>query len=90
MNKKWCDTICILLLAAGIAALALCKGHFSIGDQLVTVIVCGITIILMLAVKLISYKTGYSAAERKEDSLSFKALLLLLIVLLVAGITVAN
>ena len=86
MKKKWCDTIGIIFLASGIIALPFCKGHFGINDQLMTVVICGITVSLILLMKVIGYKTGYSDSERKDDRINFWILLLLLIGLLFTGV----
>ena len=85
MKKKWCDKIGIAFLALGIITLPLLKGHFGISDNLMTVIVCGGTIISILLLKVIGYKTVYSEEERKEDRKNFWILLLLLCVVLLAG-----
>ena len=85
MKKKWCDKIGIAFLALGIITLPLLKGHFGISDNLMTVIVCGGTILSILLLKVIGYKTGYSAEEGKEDRINFWMLLVLLCGVLLAG-----
>ena len=90
MKKKWCDTINMILLSLGIVTLPFCQGHFGISEQLMTVIVCGTTISLSLIIKVIGYKTGYSASERKDDRINFWILLLLLIGLLLTGVITAK
>lgn len=86
MKRKWCDTINIIFLVVGVITLPFLKGHFGISDHLMTVTVCGTTISLILLVKVIGYKTGYSASERKEDRINFWILLLLLIGLILYGL----
>ncbi len=90
MKKKWCDIISIIFLVLGIVTLPFCKGHFGINDQLMTVVICGITVSLILLVKVIGYMTGYSASERKDDRINFWILLLLLLGLLLAGVITAT
>ena len=85
MKKKWCDNIGIIFLALGIITLNLCKGYFKMSENLITVVVCGGTIISILLLKVIGYKTGYSADERKEDRINFWMLLVLLCGVLLAG-----
>ena len=85
LKKKWCDTLSIIFLVLGIITLPFLKGHFGMSDNLMTVIVCGGTIISILLLKVIGYKTGYSEEERKEDRINFWILLLLLCGVLLVG-----
>lgn len=85
MGKKLCDTIGIILLAIGVITLPLLKGRDEQYNLILAAAVCGITVFLILLIKIIGYKTGYSEAEKKGDKINFVVLLLLLISLLFIG-----
>ena len=85
-KKKIYDKIEIFILALGIIVLPLFKGHFGISDNLMTVIVCGVTIVSILFVELINYKTDCLEAERKAKRINIWILLLLLCGVFLAGI----
>ena len=86
MKKKLCDTLGFIFLALGIIALPLCRGHFGLSDRVMTALVCGITVFLILLVKVIGWKTGYTPAERRDDRVNFWILLVFLVVLIVIGL----
>ena len=85
MNKKLCDKLGLIFLCVGIIILPLLKGHFGISKNLMTVIICGITLALILLIKLIGYKTAYSQDEIKADRINFIVIFVFLIIVFVAG-----
>ena len=86
MKKKQCDILGIIILICGIILLPFLKGNFGISERLMICIVCGTTIAFILILKLIGYKTGYSAEEIREDKINFRLLSLMLTGLIVLGL----
>ena len=84
--KKMGDRIEIFIFVTGIVVLPFCKGNFGISENLMTTLICGSTVLLILLIKVIGYRTGYSESEIKNDRKNFMILLVLFVIVLLAGI----